>query len=191
MGDTFLVPPMDARAESTMPDKDQMPNLPGELRLPGQRETREAGALIGRALAEEGVAAFLVTLEGPLGAGKTTLCQGLAAAMGAEASEVVSPTFTLCNVYQAPKTIYHIDLYRLGPETAAEEFIGAGLEECLDGFCLVEWPERLGEGFWPGERLELKIEINGETRVLTAKGKSATAGRIWRAARGAARDLAS
>jgi tRNA threonylcarbamoyl adenosine modification protein YjeE len=165
-----------------MPDSETLPELPGSLTLADHAATKEAGTSIGRAFLGENVSAFLITLEGILGAGKTTLCQGLAVAMGAVPSEVVSPTFTLCNVYQAARTIYHLDLYRLAPETAAEEFIGAGLEECLDGFCLVEWPERLRSDFWPEERLELKFEMSGETRLLTARGKSPAAVRLWRAA---------
>jgi tRNA threonylcarbamoyladenosine biosynthesis protein TsaE len=143
---------------------------------------------MGQALLREDMGAFLITLEGPLGAGKTTLCQGLAVAMGAAANEVVSPTFTLCNVYPAQRTINHIDLYRLDPASAAEEFVGAGLDECLDGFCLVEWPERLSERFWPGERLELIFEMDGESRVLTARGASPAAARVWQAARTVTRD---
>jgi tRNA A37 threonylcarbamoyladenosine biosynthesis protein TsaE len=68
--------------------------LPGRLNLSNAEETKTIGTLIGLALKHEDVSAFLVTLEGPLGAGKTTLCQGLAEAMGAEPGEVVSPTNT-------------------------------------------------------------------------------------------------
>jgi tRNA threonylcarbamoyladenosine biosynthesis protein TsaE len=161
---------------------ENMPRLPGQLDLKGPWETKKAGAIIGNALRREGLDTFLVTLEGPLGAGKTTLCQGLAAAMGVEPKEVVSPTFTLCNVYFAEKTIYHLDLYRMDPDNAAEEFSGSGLEECLDGLCLVEWPERLSKQFWPENRLELVFEINGLRRILTAQGKTPVATRIWQAA---------
>ncbi|MDR1678131.1 MAG: tRNA (adenosine(37)-N6)-threonylcarbamoyltransferase complex ATPase subunit type 1 TsaE [Deltaproteobacteria bacterium] len=149
--------------------------------LPGPKETKAAGALLGSALKMESVSAFLITLEGPLGVGKTTLCQGLAEAMGAEPKEIVSPTFTLCNVYQTEKPLFHLDLYRLNQETAAEEFVGSGLEECLDGFCLVEWPERLNNEFWPTERLELIFDINGKNRILSACGQSPVATRIWQA----------
>jgi tRNA threonylcarbamoyladenosine biosynthesis protein TsaE len=100
--------------------------------------------------------------------------------MGADPTEAVSPTFTLCNIYPAKKTIFHLDLYRLNPDTAAEEFVGAGLEDCLDGMCLVEWPDKLNQGFWPNERLELKFEINGESRILMARGLGPVAERIWR-----------
>ncbi|MDR1309911.1 MAG: tRNA (adenosine(37)-N6)-threonylcarbamoyltransferase complex ATPase subunit type 1 TsaE, partial [Deltaproteobacteria bacterium] len=119
---------------------------------------------------------------------KTTLCQGLAEALGASPGEAVSPTFTLCNVYRAQRPIFHLDLYRLDPGRAAEEFVGAGLEECLDGLCLVEWPERLARRFWPDERLELIIEPRGTGRILSARGTSPAAARIWRAATIAASD---
>jgi tRNA threonylcarbamoyladenosine biosynthesis protein TsaE len=102
-------------------------------------------------------------------------------ALGSE-GEVVSPTFSLCNVYEGVRPLFHLDLYRLRPETAAEEFLGAGLEECLDGLCLVEWPERLNQRFWPEERLEMRLEYEGEGRILTARGKSPLARRVWLAA---------
>ncbi|MDR2302277.1 MAG: tRNA (adenosine(37)-N6)-threonylcarbamoyltransferase complex ATPase subunit type 1 TsaE [Deltaproteobacteria bacterium] len=159
-----------------------LPSLPGRLELADPENTKKAGALMGQALLNEDIPAFLVTLEGPLGAGKTTLCQGLAVAMGAEPTEVVSPTFTLCNVYSAQKTLYHLDLYRMDPDTAAQEFMGAGLDECLDGLCLVEWPERLSQNFWPDRRLELKFELSDQGRVLRAFGQNQVARRLWEAA---------
>ncbi|MDR2386846.1 MAG: tRNA (adenosine(37)-N6)-threonylcarbamoyltransferase complex ATPase subunit type 1 TsaE [Deltaproteobacteria bacterium] len=161
---------------------ENLPSLPGSLELAGPEITKKAGALMGQALLKESLAAFLVTLEGPLGAGKTTLCQGLAVAMGAQAQEVVSPTFTLCNVYSAQKTLYHLDLYRLDPLRAAQEFIGAGLDECLDGLCLVEWPERLSQNFWPDQRLGLKFELSDQGRTLKAFGQNQVAQRLWQAA---------
>lgn len=153
--------------------------LPGLLRLDSPEATRAVGAVVGAALLKEPIAPFLVTLEGPLGAGKTTLCQGLAEAMGAEPGEAVSPTFTLCNEYQTKIPLRHIDLYRLGPNAAAE-FVGAGLDECLDGLCLVEWPERMDDSFWPADRLELVFQYDGQGRLLRARGPSPLARKIWK-----------
>jgi len=86
----------------------------------------------------------LVILRGDLGAGKTTLVKGIAAALGAgDAEEVTSPTFTLVHEYQGPKVkIYHLDLYRLETE---RELATLGLEEMLaepNALVLAEWGEK-------------------------------------------------
>ena len=86
----------------------------------------------------------LIVLRGDLGAGKTTLVKGIAAALGAaEASEVTSPTFTLVHEYAGPKVrLYHLDLYRLETE---RELLTLGLEEIAglpDALVLVEWGEK-------------------------------------------------
>lgn len=82
------------------------------------------------------------TFEGPLGAGKTTLCQQFLQACGIE-EPVVSPTFAYLNVYknQEGEMYYHFDLYRLQSMT---EFLDAGFDEYLyqqGSWCLIEWPE--------------------------------------------------
>ncbi|MDR3204869.1 MAG: tRNA (adenosine(37)-N6)-threonylcarbamoyltransferase complex ATPase subunit type 1 TsaE [Deltaproteobacteria bacterium] len=148
-----------------------------ELILPTAQAAKAAGAALGLAIEAEDPASFLITLEGPLGVGKTTFCQGLAEALGTAPGEAVSPSFSLANVYQARRLIYHLDLYRLGPQ-AEEEFLGAGLEEYLDGLCLVEWPERLKEDFWPEERLELVFNQQ-KTRSLKARARDSAAYTLW------------
>ena len=79
-----------------------------------------------------------------MGAGKTTLVKGIAAALGAaEAEDVTSPTFTLVHEYVGPKVrLYHLDLYRLETE---RELLTLGLEEMAeqpDALVLVEWGEK-------------------------------------------------
>ena len=97
-----------------------------------------------------------VCLDGPLGAGKTTLARGLVRAlMHDDDLEVPSPTFTLVQVYAAPHLpLAHLDLYRLKrPEEAFE----LGLDEALDeGAAVIEWSERL-DGQLPAERLEVAL----------------------------------
>ncbi len=87
----------------------------------------------------------VVTFEGDLGAGKTTLIKALCKALGVD-EMVSSPTFALVNEYEAktlgPRTkVHHIDLYRLEDE---EEAIRAGIEDHLysGDLCLVEWPQK-------------------------------------------------
>ncbi|MDR1051011.1 MAG: tRNA (adenosine(37)-N6)-threonylcarbamoyltransferase complex ATPase subunit type 1 TsaE [Deltaproteobacteria bacterium] len=163
----------DARTGGTVP-----PRLPGRLALPVPEATRAAGRRAGKALLELGLAKFLITLEGPLGAGKTTFCQGLAEGAGVPPGLAASPTFSLCHQYPAAAALFHLDLYRLGPDAAAE-FEGAGLEECLDRLCLVEWPDRLAGSYWPPERLELYFINPGRGRVLEAAGDDPAALAIW------------
>ena len=86
----------------------------------------------------------LVVLRGEVGAGKTTLVKGIAAALGAASEEdVTSPTFTLVHEYVGPKVrVYHLDLYRLETE---RELATLGIDEMAaqpDALVLVEWGER-------------------------------------------------
>ena len=85
----------------------------------------------------------LIILRGDLGAGKTTLVKGIAAALGAtEPDEVTSPTFTLVHEYgSGAARLYHLDLYRLETE---RELLTLGLEEMEDSgaLMLVEWGEK-------------------------------------------------
>jgi tRNA threonylcarbamoyladenosine biosynthesis protein TsaE len=106
----------------------------------------EAGTLaMGERVAEMLLPApKLIVLRGELGAGKTTLVKGLAAALGAaEASDVTSPTFTLVHEYLGAKVrLYHLDLYRLETE---RELLTLGLEEMAgepNALVLVEWGEK-------------------------------------------------
>ena len=86
----------------------------------------------------------LVILRGDLGAGKTTLTKGLAAALTqTDPEDVTSPTFTLVHEYQGPKVhLYHLDLYRLETE---RELATLGLDEMATNptaLVLVEWGEK-------------------------------------------------
>jgi tRNA threonylcarbamoyladenosine biosynthesis protein TsaE len=109
----------------------------------------------------------VVFLQGELGAGKTTLTQYLARALGVGAEQyVASPSFALLHEYSGRLSVYHMDLYRLGDE---EDVEAAGLPEFLEqqGVAIVEWPARLGT-LVPADRLEIHIQIEAEkTRRLT------------------------
>lgn len=152
---------------------------PLEIYLPEPESSRDFGRKLGRALIEafeekpagsrlQWPASFLITLSGDLGAGKTTLCQGLGQALGVDQpGEIVSPTFTLANEYRGRRDIFHLDLYRL---ENTDQFYEAGLDEYLDrpGICLVEWPEKMPDSLWPPDRLALSLEIKGQGRLLSA-----------------------
>ncbi len=98
-------------------------------------ETWQIGNELGKTLPEGSVLCFY----GDLGAGKTTLIQGIVHGLTG-ISEVPSPTFTYVNVYD--DRVYHYDLYRLLNET---EFLARGLDEPFgtSAICLIEWPERI------------------------------------------------
>ncbi len=143
----------------------------GGLFLPSPIQTRAAGLSLGQSLKRlqaEGAVKFpfLILLRGDLGAGKTSLTKSLAQALAGVAENLVlSPTFTLANEYAGQPEIFHLDLYRLPDE---EEFFGAGLDEYLrrPGLTVIEWPEKMPENFWPPQRLELRLLVEGEGRRL-------------------------
>jgi len=100
----------------------------------------------------------VVLLHGDLGAGKTTLVQGIAQAFGVTEA-VQSPTFTLVAEHAAalpdgtPFTLHHLDLYRLDDPSELEAF---GYEMYVapdDAISLIEWPERAGD--WLPDRFLL------------------------------------
>ncbi len=123
------------------------------LRSRTPEETRAIGEALGRALLRAGPAGAVVALEGPLGAGKTCLVQGLARGLGVS-GYVRSPTFVLIHEYRGPVPLYHVDLYRLAPA----DLDGLGLEELLDGpgVTAIEWAEH-AEGVLPAEHLRVQL----------------------------------
>lgn len=119
----------------------------------------------------------VITLSGPLGAGKTSIARGLLAALGL-AGEAPSPSFAIVQPYHPPEVklpVLHVDLYRLDHPTEVEEL---GLEdERGDGLLLIEWPERAEVGAWP-EALALTLAITPDgARRLTAMVPAAWEGR--------------
>ncbi len=90
----------------------------------------------------------VVTLAGPLGAGKTTLVRACLRALG-YSGPVRSPTYTLVESYPlGDRTVHHLDLYRLGdPEEL--ELIGVRDLATADAVWLIEWPDRGGDQLPP------------------------------------------
>ena len=130
------------------------------LRLESHSED-ETRAL-GRRLAALLPASGLVLLIGELGAGKTTLAQGIVEGRGvARADDVSSPTFTLIHEYGDPVSVYHIDLYRLDTADQARRL---GLEDIYDKpvLALIEWGERFPD-LLPEKRTEIRIRSIGDS----------------------------
>lgn len=125
------------------------------INLQTEAETAAFGARLAPALRGGDVA----LLEGPLGAGKSTLARGLIQAFSG-APDVPSPTFTLVETYEGPKdVIWHFDLYRLEKPGDVWEL---GFEEALEsGICLIEWPDRI-ESLLPDEVLRLHLEVKDD-----------------------------
>jgi tRNA threonylcarbamoyladenosine biosynthesis protein TsaE len=110
----------------------------------------------------------LVLLNGPLGAGKTLLTQGIGASLGIEG--ITSPTFVISRVHQGPITLIHMDAYRLlDSENPSLSLDDLDLDtERESAITVVEWggaAERLSE-----ERLEITIDRESEVRKVSAVG---------------------
>jgi tRNA threonylcarbamoyladenosine biosynthesis protein TsaE len=120
--------------------------------------------------------AFLIALQGDLGAGKTTLSRGLLLGLG-HVGAVKSPTYTLVEPYDlALGQVCHFDFYRLqDPEELEYMGFRAYLVESRLG--LVEWPER-GAGFLPEADMLIEIVQLHEGRKLTLSGNSEQARKI-------------
>jgi len=108
------------------------------------------------------------TLNGQMGAGKTTFIKALCAAKGVE-DATASPTFAIINQYEyhngqhQAHTIYHLDLYRLRDE---DEAIAAGIEDTLyqpDAVCFVEWPGIVTR-LLPPDTVHLQLEVLSDQR---------------------------
>ncbi len=118
----------------------------------------------GRTLAELLAPPKLVLLRGDLGAGKTTLVKGIAAAFEAAAEEdVTSPTFTLIHEYRGPQAnLYHIDLYRIDTQRELETLGLDDLRSERDSILLIEWGEKF-PGLVRERDVEISLERDGES----------------------------
>jgi tRNA threonylcarbamoyladenosine biosynthesis protein TsaE len=118
----------------------------------------------------------VIALSGPLGAGKTSIARGLLAALGL-AGEAPSPSFAIVQPYDPPEvrlSVVHVDLYRIEDRQEAREL---GLDEADDALLLVEWPERLGEDYWPAALWLTLAFDEASGRRLTARVPDAWEGR--------------
>ncbi|MFN3975320.1 MAG: tRNA (adenosine(37)-N6)-threonylcarbamoyltransferase complex ATPase subunit type 1 TsaE [Dehalococcoidia bacterium] len=131
---------------------------------PTPEATQEVGVILGR----HAEAGDLLLLVGELGAGKTTLVQGLCRGLGVP-EPARSPTFVLVHRYQGRLPVYHVDLYRIG---SVAEALDLGLEELLgkEGVTVVEWAERLLPAL-PHDYLLVRLAWEGDgVRRLQIEG---------------------
>jgi tRNA threonylcarbamoyladenosine biosynthesis protein TsaE len=133
--------------------------------------TRALGEQLARCLVEGDV----LLLHGDLGAGKTTLTQGILSGLNA-GSPGQSPTFILVSEHQgelasgAPVAIRHLDLYRLNHPGELDSFGYADLLHAGQGITIVEWPERAGD-FLPERYILIELGFAGDDkRVISVSG---------------------
>ena len=120
---------------------------------------------IGIGLASELADGMVVSVVGPLGAGKTTLVKGIAKGLLITAV-VVSPSYLLAREYRGRLALHHLDAYRL--ETLCE-LAEAGLYQLLppeDGVTIVEWPDRIEEILDISDMLVLIEPLEGDSRKV-------------------------
>jgi tRNA threonylcarbamoyladenosine biosynthesis protein TsaE len=132
-------------------------------------ETESFGRRLGALLFPNAV----ISLIGPLGAGKTHLSRAIAEGLGiANPAAVTSPTFTLIHEYPARLPIFHFDAYRLsGPDAFLD--LGATEYYQANGVCLIEWADRV-EAALPPERLTIRLESVSESNrraIVEASGE--------------------
>ena len=130
-------------------------------------ETFRIGRILGETLTEGAI----VALIGELGAGKTSLTQGIARGVGVpEGYAITSPTFTLINEYPGRLNLVHLDVYRL---SGSPDLLDLGYEEYFFGknVTVIEWAEKI-QDVLPDKSLFItltyldhtlrRIEISGE-----------------------------
>lgn len=143
--------------------------------LASEQETARLAKAISQCMEPEDC----LTLQGDLGAGKTTLMRYLIAALQQKPTPVISPSFLLMQEYEielkGKKTVlWHIDGYRLNNTSEIQEL---GLDELFsNAIVAIEWPERF-EGFLPPDRLDIRLQmITGTERSVMIKGRGKNAG---------------
>ena len=144
--------------------------VPGELVVPvpqqlgGLAATRALGARIAGSLR----AGDLVVLSGPLGAGKTSLTQGIGQALGVRGA-VTSPTFVLARAHRGPLPLVHVDAYRLRDSGSAVDLDDLGLDDDLPySVTVVEWGDGVVEQVSP-DRLHVELERTGDGRTARVR----------------------
>jgi tRNA threonylcarbamoyladenosine biosynthesis protein TsaE len=139
--------------------------VPAELRVSTDVTMRD----LGRELAGRLRAGDLVILTGPLGAGKTTLVQGIGEGLGVR-GPVTSPTFVIARVHPVlagpGPSLVHADAYRLGSVSEVDDLdLDADVASAVT---VVEWGEGLAEGL-AEDRLEISIRPDPDSDVRTVR----------------------
>jgi tRNA threonylcarbamoyladenosine biosynthesis protein TsaE len=137
-------------------------NYPSHVRIQTAADMHALGVRLG-SLCKAG---DLILLNGPLGAGKTVLVQGIGQALGI--SDVTSPTFVISRIHKAPLSLIHVDAYRLLEGVNAAAYLDdLDLDTPLESaVTVIEWggqeSARLSD-----QRLEITIDRTDDTREVT------------------------
>jgi tRNA threonylcarbamoyladenosine biosynthesis protein TsaE len=146
--------------------------MSGPVYLPDEDATRRLGAALAGGMGRGRV----IFLSGDLGAGKTTLVQGLLRALGF-AGRVKSPTYSLVELYKLSSlNLYHFDFYRFKDRS---EWLNSGFRDYFNAAsaCIVEWPERVAGLLGPPD-LEAQIAFALPGRSAALRGETSD-GRNW------------
>ena len=154
------------------------------LPLDSLEATRRCGRAIGAALPRRAI----LCCSGGMGSGKTTLIKAICEGLGIAPGTVISPTYTLVNVYPGRWSVYHVDLFRIEKPEALLEL---DRDDWVNpaGPTLIEWPE-LARPLLRGEPL-LEAELAApapDRRALTLSGDGEPYGAVFAALRGAGAD---
>ncbi|MGL4738602.1 MAG: tRNA (adenosine(37)-N6)-threonylcarbamoyltransferase complex ATPase subunit type 1 TsaE [Cellulosilyticaceae bacterium] len=131
-----------------------------------EQETFEIGYEIGKAAK----AGDIFCLIGDLGVGKTVFSKGFAQGIGID-EHITSPTFTIVQVYDGEKPLYHFDMYRIED---IDELEMIGYEEYFfgQGICLVEWANNVEEAIPEDAKwiyIDKDLEQGFDYRKITIK----------------------
>ena len=114
----------------------------------------------------------IILLWGNMGTGKTTFAKSLCAGLGILPETVISPTYTMVNIYSGKWEILHVDLFRLTTSEQLDDFDSADLF-AEKGITLVEWPEFISEFLTDEPVLNLHFKtISENKRQLIMKSES-------------------
>jgi tRNA threonylcarbamoyladenosine biosynthesis protein TsaE len=144
-------------------------DFPFEFESSREEQTRQIGRMLASELRENDV----VSLSGPLGAGKTVFVRGLAEGLGADPVEVASPTFALLHEYECrpgSPPLVHVDLYRI-PDSEAE-LREIGLPDVVAGkIAAIEWPNSCSEAILDVRyRVRLEAGPRDSRRIRLERG---------------------
>lgn len=118
----------------------------------------------------------IFALEGPLGAGKTTLIKAFCEVLGV-VDVVASPTFSIVNEYHTAEDeqVYHFDFYRIDD---LREAVDTGYYEYIESgsFCFIEWPDKIRE-LLPDDIVYIRLEESGNPGERTIRADRVTGGR--------------
>lgn len=130
-------------------------------------ESAEETERLGIEIGKRAVYGDVIALRGELGSGKTALTRGIAEGLGVT-EEITSPTFSLMEIHEGEKILYHFDLYRIEDD---REFNNLCFEEYWEnnGVSVIEWAERAGSRL-PERRIDINIDyISSTERRITVE----------------------